>query len=280
MEARKAPAEEEDEEVTEEADAEESSAPSATERDVATPELFAEFQRTRDPALREKLIMAHMNLVRYLARKFANRGEPLEDLIQVGTIGLINAIDRFEPDRGVRFATYATPTIVGEIRRYFRDRGWALKVPRRLQELSLAVTKATDELTQDLNRAPTIREIAERLGVSEDEALEAMELGELYQLPSLDSALGEDGDDSRTVLSDYVGEIDSEMERFERRNRLTQAVRELPPRERQIIELRFFQSLSQTEVARRMKISQMHVSRLQHRAIERLRQLVREQERI
>jgi RNA polymerase sigma-B factor len=249
-------------------------------RDAATPELFAEFQKARDPKIREKLILAHMNLVRYLARKFANRGEPLEDLTQVGMIGLINAIDRFDSGRGIRFATYATPTIVGEIRRYFRDRGWAVKVPRRLQELSLAATKAADELTQKLNRSPTIAELAGRLSVSEDEALEAVELGDLYQLPSLDTALGEDSNDSHAVLADYVGEIDAEMERFERRSRLAQAVNSLPPREREIIQLRFFRNLSQTEVARRMKISQMHVSRLQHRAIERLRELVRRQENV
>jgi RNA polymerase sigma-B factor len=219
-----------------------------------------------------------MNLVRYLARKFANRGEPLEDLIQVGMIGLINAIDRFDPNRGIRFATYATPTIVGEIRRYFRDRGWAVKVPRRLQELSLAASKAADDLAQDLNRAPTVAEIAARLAVSEEEALEAIDLGDLYQLPSLDSALGEDSDDSHAVLADYVGEVDAEMERFERRTRLAQAVNALPPREKQIIQLRFFHNLSQTEVAKRMKISQMHVSRLQHRALERLREMMREQE--
>jgi len=249
-------------------------------QDAATPELFAEFQTHRAPEVRERLILAHMNLVRYLARKFANRGEPLDDLIQVGTIGLINAIDRFDPSRGTRFATYATPTIVGEIRRYFRDRGWAVKVPRRLQELSLAATKATDELTQEMDRAPTIKEIASRLEVSEDEALEAVELGDLYQLPSLDAALGGDSDDSQSALADYVGEVDAEIERFDRRARLTQAMDSLPPRERQIIELRFFANLSQTEVARRMKISQMHVSRLQHRALQKLRELVRLQEPI
>ena len=135
-------------------------------RDAATPELFEKYQKTRDPQVREELILAHMNLVRYLARKFANRGEPLEDLTQVGMIGLMNAIDRFDPSRGIRFATYATPTIVGEIRRYFRDWGWAVKVPRRLQELSLAANKAIDQLTQQLNRPPTVRELAKEMEIS------------------------------------------------------------------------------------------------------------------
>ena len=250
----------------------------ASSRDVATPELFQEYHRTRDPKLREKLILAHTNLVRYLARKFANRGEPLEDLIQVGMIGLINAIDRFDPNRGIRFATYATPTIVGEIRRYFRDRGWAIKVPRRLQELSLAATKAMDCLAQELDRAPTIAEIASRLNIEEQQALEAVELGDLYDLPSLDGELGDDSDDSRSVLADYVGEVDLSLARFEQRARLSQALSALPPRERQIIQLRFFANLSQTEVAKRMKISQMHVSRLQQRALQRLRALVRQED--
>jgi len=247
-------------------------------RDAATPELFQQYHRTRDPKLRDKLVLAHANLVRYLARKFANRGEPLEDLIQVGMIGLINAIDRFDPSRGIRFATYATPTIVGEIRRYFRDRTWAIKVPRRLQELSLAASKAIDTLTQELDRAPTIAEIASRLNIEEQQALEAVELGDLYDLPSLDTDLGEDSDDSRGVLADYVGEMDLALARFEQRARLSQALRALPPRERQIIQLRFLANLSQTEVARRMGISQMHVSRLQQRALQRLRDLVRQED--
>ncbi len=246
-------------------------------RDAATPELFEKYRRARDPQVREQLILAHLNLVRYLARKFANRGEPLEDLIQVGTIGLINAIDRFDPDRGIRFATYATPTIVGEIRRHFRDRGWAVKVPRRLQELSLAAGKASDQLSQQLDRAPTIAEIAGRLGVDEGQALEAMELGEMYELPSLDQDMGgDDSEESRAVLADYVGQVDAEMEQFERRTRLAQALKALPEREREIIKLRFLSNLSQTEVARRLSISQMHVSRLQHRALERLRELVKD----
>lgn len=249
-------------------------------RDAATPKLFEEYQESRDPKLREQLILAHMNLVRYLARKFGNRGEPLEDLIQVGTIGLINAIDRFDATRGIRFATYATPTILGEIRRHFRDRGWAVKVPRRLQELSLAVNKAVDQLTQELDRAPTIADIAKKLEVSEEEAMEAMSLGELYELPSLDRDMGDEGDDSRAVLADYIGEPDREIERFERRTRLAEALKALGTRERQIIEMRFFENLSQTEVARRLSISQMHVSRLQHRALARLRELVREQDNI
>jgi len=196
----------------------------------------------------------------------------------VGMIGLMNAIDRFDPSRGIRFATYATPTIVGEIRRYFRDRGWAVKVPRRLQELNLAANKAVDGLTQRLDRAPTMAELADELEVSEGEALEALELGELYELPSLDSELGAASDESRSRLADYVGQYDEEIEKFERRARLTEAMRSLTPREQKVIALRFFDNLSQTQVAERLDISQMHVSRLQQRALAKLRQAVRDQE--
>jgi RNA polymerase sigma-B factor len=267
------------EELLEQGEAEEqvAAAQAPATSDAATPELFEKYWRGRDPRVREQLILAHLNLVRYLARKFAHRGEPLEDLIQVGTIGLINAIDRFDPTRGIRFATYATPTIVGEIRRHFRDRGWAVKVPRRLQELSLAAGKAADQLTQRLDRAPTIAELAERLGVEEGQALEALELGEMYELRSLDQDMGGDeSEESSAVLADYVGQVDAEMEQFERRSRLAQALKALPEREREIIRLRFFDNLSQTQVARRLSISQMHVSRLQARALERLRELVRD----
>lgn len=247
-------------------------------RDAATPELFAKFQHTHDPLVRDQLIIAHTNLVRYLARKFANRGEPLEDLTQVGMIGLINAIDRFDPNRGIRFATYATPTIVGEIRRYFRDRGWAVKVPRRLQELNQAANKAMERLTQQLDRAPTVAELAQALKITEAEALEAMELGELYELPSLDNEMGGDSDEGRSRLSDYVGQVDEEIERFERRTRLAEALSKLTPRERTIIQMRFFENLSQTQAAHKLGISQMHVSRLQQRALAKLRQTVRDQD--
>jgi RNA polymerase sigma-B factor len=219
-----------------------------------------------------------MNLVKFLARKYSDRGEPLEDLVQVGSVGLINAIDRFDPDRGIRFATFATPTITGEIRRYFRDRGWAVKVPRRLQEISLAAARALESLPQKLERSPTIAEIAHEIGASEEETLEAMELGHFYELASLDGELTGEDDQSRSSLSEYVGRSDAELERFGLRSSLEQALTLLPAREGEIIRLRFLQGLSQTEVAKRLGISQMHVSRLQHRALARLRKLVQERE--
>jgi RNA polymerase sigma-B factor len=238
--------------------------------------LFAKYHSTHDPALREQLILLHMNLVRFLAHKYAGRGEPLEDLIQVGTIGLINAIDRFDPDRGIRFATYATPTIVGEIRRHFRDRGWAVKVPRRLQEINLAATRAVDSLTQSLERPPTVREIAAAINSTEEETMEALELGSIYEPSSLEAEFEHDKDDSHAVLADYVGAEDREIEAFAVRSRLEDALSRLSPRERAVVQLRFFAGISQMEVARRLGISQMHVSRIQQRALAKLRKLVKE----
>ncbi len=238
--------------------------------------LFEAYYRTRDPARREQLILLHMNLVRFLARKYSGRGEPLDDLIQVGTIGLINAIDRFDPTRGIRFATYATPTIVGEIKRHFRDRGWAVKVPRRLQETNLAATRAADALTQSLERSPTIKEIAAAVGVSEEETLEALELASVYEPISLEAELEQDQEESHAVLGDYVGHVDKEIEALELHSRLQDALSRLSPRERGIIEMRFLAGLPQVEVAKRLNISQMHVSRLQQRALAKLRALVKE----
>jgi RNA polymerase sigma-B factor len=236
--------------------------------------LFEEFRRTRDPETRNRLVLMHQNLVRFLAAKFANRGEPLEDLIQVGSIGLINAIDRFEPERGTKFSTYATPTIVGEIKRYFRDKAWNLKVPRSLQELNLQVIKANETLSQHLGRSPTIAEIAAHVGASEEETLDAMELGNAYEMISLDSKLSFEGEAAPLTVNDSIGVADLGLEKVETYDDLKDAVECLDNREKMIIYLRFFQGLSQTEVAKRLKISQMHVSRLQHKALNRLKELL------
>lgn len=236
--------------------------------------LFAKYAETRDPNVRERLVEMHQNLVRFLAGKFINRGEPLEDLVQVGTIGLINAIDRFDPKRGTKFSTYATPTIVGEIRRYFRDKAWSLKVPRRLQELNLAANKAADNLSAKLGRTPTIQEIAQAVGASEEETLEAMELGNAYETVSLDTKLVNEGDSSPLSLAEFVGDTDGSLNSLDKFGDLSQAIECLDPREKAIIYLRFFKDMSQTEVAKRLNISQMHVSRLQQKALKRLRELL------
>lgn len=225
--------------------------------------------------LRNDLVVAHLNLVRFLALKFANRGEPIDDLVQVGTVGLLKAIDRFELDRGVEFTTYATPTIVGEIKRYFRDKGWAVKVPRRLQELNLAVNRASEKLAVELGRSPTVAELSQRLDANEEEILEAQELGQAYNLLSLDSEITGDGDRRSQTLADTVGETDSALELLEDRANLERAFSVLSGRERVIIYLRFFESISQTEIAQRLNVSQMHVSRLQAKALDKLRAALR-----
>jgi len=239
--------------------------------------LFHRFKETGDPSIREQLILMHDKLVRFLARKFADRGEPLNDLVQVGYIGLINAVDRFDPERGTKFSTYATPTIVGEIRRHFRDTRWSLKVPRRLQELNLAVRKLSDQMTHTLGHSPTVEEMAARLQVSEEDVLEALELGYVaYETISLDSVVEVDGDSIGATLSDFIGGNDETLENFDMNYRLKEAIEELEPRERLVISLKFFDSLSQTEIAKRLNCSQMQVSRIQRRALIRLREAMKD----
>ena len=239
-----------------------------------TEQLFRDYIHTRNPKTRDQLVVMHQNLVRFLAGKFANRGEPLEDLVQVGVIGLINAIDRFDPGRGTKFSTYATPTIVGEIRRHFRDKAWSLKVPRRLQELNLAANKAAEELSQRLGHPPTVQEIATQVGTSEEETLEAIELGNAYDTVSLDSKLVHDGESAPLTLAEFVGDLDISLQSIESYGDLKQAIDCLDSREKAIIYYRFFRDMSQTEVAKRLNISQMHVSRLQQKALKRLKELM------
>ncbi len=253
-----------------------------------TRHLFARFEKARRnrgqpggedgayESLRNDLVVTHLNLVRFLALKFANRGEPIDDLVQVGTVGLLKAIDRFELERGVEFTTYATPTIVGEIKRYFRDKGWAVKVPRRLQELNLAVNRASEKLAVELGRSPTVAELSKHLDASEEDILEAQELGQAYNLLSLDSEISSDGDRRSQTLGDTVGTTDSGLELLEDRTNLERAFSVLSGRERVIIHLRFFESVSQTEIAQRLNVSQMHVSRLQSKALDKLRAVLKE----
>jgi len=245
-------------------------------RDEDAESLFAELRRTGDPRARERLVQLHENLARFLAGKFANRGEPLDDLIQVAMIGPIHAIDRYDPARGTRFSTYAAPTIVGEIKRYFRDRAWNLKVPRWLQELNLHVMRANDLLAQRLGRAPSVAEIAAYVGCTEENALNAMELGNAYETVSLDTSTTLEGDVA-VSLNDSIGVLDADLDLVDAYDDLKLALTQLDNRERTVIYLRYFHELSQTEVARRLNISQMHVSRLQHRALERLKQILSEE---
>ncbi|CAA9312000.1 MAG: RNA polymerase sigma factor SigB [uncultured Frankineae bacterium] len=220
--------------------------------------------------LREQLVEAHLPLVEYLARRFRNRGEPLDDLVQVATIGLIKSVDRFDLERGVEFSTYATPTIVGEIKRHFRDKGWAIRVPRRLQELKLSLTKATSELSQKNGRSPTVAELAQHLGLSEEEILEGLESANAYSAVSLDAPDG--GDDDSPAVADSLGMMDDALEGVEYRESLKPLLEQLPPREKKILMLRFFGNMTQSQIAGELGISQMHVSRLLARTLAQLRQ--------
>ncbi|MFI0939589.1 RNA polymerase sigma factor SigF [Streptomyces sp. NPDC021020] len=218
--------------------------------------------------LRNQLVRMHLPLVEHLARRFRNRGEPLDDLTQVATIGLIKSVDRFDVDRGVEFSTYATPTVVGEIKRHFRDKGWAVRVPRRLQELRLALTTATGELSQRHGRAPTVHELAEHLKISEEEVLEGLESANAYSTLSLDVP---DTDDESPAVADTLGSEDEALEGVEYRESLKPLLEQLPPREKTILLLRFFGNMTQSQIAQEVGISQMHVSRLLARTLAQLR---------
>ena len=218
--------------------------------------------------MRDQLVGAHLGLAEYLARRFANRGEPLDDLVQVASLGLIKAVDRFDPTRGVAFSTYATHTIVGELKRHFRDKGWAVRAPRRMQELYLSLGKVVATLGQELGRSPTIAELAAEVQVSEEEVLEALEAGQAYRSTSLDAPAGtEEGE----TLGARLGGEDASLEDAESRATLSPLLGQLGQRERLILHLRFFEGLTQSEIATRLGISQMHVSRLLARSVSQLR---------
>ncbi len=234
-----------------------------------TRELFRQYKATGDPEVRDQLIVSHLNLVRFLASKFKNRGEPLDDLIQVGTIGLIKAIDRFDPSRGLEFTTYATPTILGEIKRHFRDKGWSVRVPRRLQELSAKVNQANDELTNELSRSPSVEEIAKRVGASVDDVLEAMESSSAYSSVPLEGGGSSDDDDAPSVIDHYATE-DENLAASDDRIVLEDVIRDFSPREKDVIRMRFFEGMTQVEIAERLGISQVQVSRLLRRTLRRV----------
>ncbi|MCU4749119.1 SigB/SigF/SigG family RNA polymerase sigma factor [Streptomyces xiamenensis] len=239
----------------------------------AARELFIELRELPDGSpqraeLRNALVRMHLPLVEHLARRFRNRGEPLDDLTQVATIGLIKSVDRFDPERGVEFSTYATPTVVGEIKRHFRDKGWAVRVPRRLQELRLSLSTATAELSQQHGRAPTVHELAQRLNISEEEVLEGLESANAYSTLSLDVP---DTDDESPAVADTLGAEDDALEGVEYRESLKPLLEELPPREKKILLLRFFGNMTQSQIAQEVGISQMHVSRLLARTLAQLR---------
>lgn len=236
--------------------------------------LFDEFAAATDEAERERLrtelITGHLPLAEHIARRFSNRGQPAEDLRQVASLGLIQAVSRFDPARGTDFLSFAVPTIMGEIRRYFRDNGWSVHVPRRLQELHLRIGAATTTLFQELSRSPTPSELAAYLQVSVDEVYEGLEAGNAYSVASMDQTIGEDGD-AAGQLARKLGYDDPELEKVTDVESLKPLIGKLPERERLILSLRFHGNMTQTQIADRMGMSQMHVSRLLARTLAELR---------
>ena len=239
--------------------------------------LLRRYHEQGDLAAREQLIEQYMSLVRSLARRYSYRGEQLEDLVQIGAIGLIKAIDRFDLDRGVELTTYATPNIIGEIKRHFRDKGWAIRVPRGLQELNVRLSNLLEELTVQFERSPTIPELAKAAGAEEEEVLEALESGRAYSSLSLSTGSGGDGDEDLDPL-ESIGSEEHQYEVSEDRAVLAPGFRALDERERKILQLRFFEGLTQSQIAQQVGISQMHVSRLIRRSLEKIRETIAEEE--
>jgi RNA polymerase sigma-B factor len=219
--------------------------------------MFVQFAQSRDPALRDRLVEDHLGLAHHLARRFSNRGESTDDLVQVASIALIKSVDRFDPEVGVEFSTFATRTIIGELKRHFRDKGWAIRAPRRIQELYLELGPVREQLTHEQGRPPSVPELAERVGASEEAVLEALEAGVSYRTSSIDAPAGQDG-----TLATRLGDADRAIGGVEDHLVLERSLAELPERERAILQLRFVDGLTQAEIAARIGISQMHVSRL------------------
>jgi RNA polymerase sigma-B factor len=235
-------------------------------RELATLEAdSSEFQRGRD-----EIVQRCLPLADHIARRFEGRGEPRDDLVQVARVGLVNAVVRFDVETGSDFVSFAVPTIMGEVRRHFRDNSWSVKVPRRLKELHLRLGSATADLSQRLGRAPTASELAEELGMDRDEVVEGLVAGSSYNTLSIDSASGSDEDDARAI-ADTLGDVDASLDRIEDQEALRPLLEALPERERMVLILRFFESMTQTQIAERIGISQMHVSRLLAKSLARLR---------
>jgi len=233
--------------------------------------LLRRYHEQGDLAAREQLIEQYMSLVRSLARRYSYRGEQLEDLVQIGAIGLIKAIDRFDVNRGVELTTYATPNIIGEIKRHFRDRGWAVRVPRGLQELNIQLSRLVEQLTVQRGRSPTIPELAKAASVTDEEVLEALESGRAYSSLSLSAGSGGNDDDGELDPLESLGAEEHQYEVSEDRAVLEPGFRVLDERERKILHLRFFEGLTQSQIAQQVGISQMHVSRLIRRSLEKIR---------
>ncbi len=240
-------------------------------------DLLRRYHAEGDLSAREELIERHLSLVRSLARRYAHRGEQLDDLVQIGSIGLIKAIDRFDLDRGVELTTYATPNIIGEIKRHFRDKGWSVRVPRGLQELNVQLSRLVEELTVQLGHSPTVGELADVSGAEGEEVLEALESGRAYSSLSLSGGTTQDDDDALDPM-ETIGSEEPQYEISEEWAVIAPGLRALDGRERQILHLRFFEGLTQSQIAQQIGISQMHVSRLIRRSLDKIRREIEAEE--
>ncbi len=232
---------------------------------------FDDYHRTGDTAVRDELVTAHLRLAIHLARRFDNRGVPLDDLIQVASLGLLKAVERFDSERGLEFSTFATPTVVGELKRHFRDKGWSARVPRRVQDLHVRLNVLVGELTHQLGRSPTIAELAQAARTSAEEVLEAMEAAEAYRAASLD---GPSLNGDRPGVAGTLGQTDEALFQVENRMLVERLLATMAPREQLMVRLRFYEEMTQSEIADRLDISQMHVSRLLTRCLDNFRQLL------
>lgn len=233
--------------------------------------LFKLFKETKDPRIREILIERHLYIAEILSKKYTNRGIDYDDIYQVACIGLIYAIDRFDVDKGYKFSSFATPTIIGEIKKYFRDKGWTIRVPRRIQELSKKINNAKVTLSQELQRSPTVEDIAEYLNSTEEEVLEAMEASKVYTPQSLDLTYDSNNDDKDVNLSDLIGEEDAYFDKIENNDFLLRGMKKLNDIEKKILVDRFFNKRTQVAIAEDLNISQMTVSRVEKRVIDKFR---------
>ena len=237
--------------------------------------LFKQLKETNDPRIREYLIEEHLYIAEILSKKYANRGIEYDDIYQVASIGLIYAVDRYDVDKGFEFSSFATPTIIGEIKKYFRDKGWTIRVPRRIQELSKRINNAKVTLSQDLQRSPTIEDIAEYLNCTEEEVLEAMEASKVYTPQSLDLTYDSNNDDKEVNLGDLIGEEDMYFSKIENNDFLLKGMEKLNDVEKKVLIDRYFNKKTQVSIAEELGISQMTVSRVEKRVIEKFRKDLR-----
>lgn len=240
-------------------------------KDQDTETLFKKFAESKDPEIREVLIERHLYIAEILSKKYANRGIDYDDIYQVACVGLIYSVDRFDVSKGFKFSSFATPTIIGEIKKHFRDKGWTIRVPRRIQELSKKINNAKVTLSQELQRTPTVADIAVYLKSTEEEVLEAMEGSQVYSPQSLDLSYSSGSDDRDVNLADLIGEEDSYFDKIENNDFLMRAMDKLNDMEKKILVDRYFTRRTQVDIAEELDISQMTVSRVEKRVIDKLK---------